>query len=40
LRGALTDGVDFYLVDLRHALYTPEQEQQFRRSGAILETRV
>jgi uncharacterized protein YjbI with pentapeptide repeats len=40
LRGANIDGVDFYLVDLRHALYTPDQEQHFRRSGAILETRV
>lgn len=36
LRGTRIDGVDFYLVDLRDALYTPEQAEQFRRSGAIL----
>jgi uncharacterized protein YjbI with pentapeptide repeats len=40
LRGALIDHVDFYLVDLRGALYTPEQEDHFRRCRAILETRV
>jgi uncharacterized protein YjbI with pentapeptide repeats len=40
LRGALIDGVDFYLVDLRGAKYDPDQEQQLRRSGAILEARV
>lgn len=37
LRGAKIDGVDFYLVDLRNARYTPEQERQFRQCGAILE---
>ena len=36
LRGALLEGVDFYLVDLRGALYDPEQEEHLRRSGAIL----
>jgi uncharacterized protein YjbI with pentapeptide repeats len=36
LRGALTDGVDFYLVDLRHAQFDPAQEEHFRRCGAIL----
>jgi uncharacterized protein YjbI with pentapeptide repeats/energy-coupling factor transporter ATP-binding protein EcfA2 len=40
LRDALLDGVDFYLVDLRGALYDPEQEVYLRRSGAILEARV
>ena len=40
LRGALLDGVDFYLVDLRGARYDPDQEEQLRRSGAILEARV
>jgi uncharacterized protein YjbI with pentapeptide repeats/energy-coupling factor transporter ATP-binding protein EcfA2 len=40
LRGALLDGVDFYLVDLRGAQYDPEQEEHLRRSGAILEARV
>lgn len=40
LRGAKLDDVDFYLVDLRGALYTPDQELIFRRSGAILESRV
>jgi uncharacterized protein YjbI with pentapeptide repeats len=40
LRGALLDNVDFYLVDLRGALYDPEHERHFRRCGAILETRV
>src|SRR5262249_5846511 len=39
LRGAKVDGVDFYLVDLRRALYDSDQEQHFRRCGAILETR-
>jgi uncharacterized protein YjbI with pentapeptide repeats len=39
LRGAKVDGVDFYLVDLRDALFSPEQEIHFRRCGAILETR-
>lgn len=40
LRGARIDDVDFYLVDLRDALYDPEQEAHFRRCGAILEARV
>jgi uncharacterized protein YjbI with pentapeptide repeats len=40
LRGARIDGVDFYLVDLRDALYDTSQEQQLRSTGAILESRV
>jgi uncharacterized protein YjbI with pentapeptide repeats len=40
LRGAILRDTDFYLVDLREAHYTPEQEVYFRRCGAILETRV
>ncbi|HEX4129935.1 MAG TPA: pentapeptide repeat-containing protein [Pirellulales bacterium] len=40
LRGANIEGIDFYLVDLRGARYTLEQERQFRRSCAILEARV
>ena len=40
LRGARYEGVDFYLVDLREAIFTPDQEHWFRRCGAILETRV
>ncbi len=40
LRGAKIDGTDFYLVDLRDALYEPWQEAIFRRCGAILESRV
>jgi uncharacterized protein YjbI with pentapeptide repeats len=40
LRGAWIDGVDFYLVDLRDALFDPEQEAHFRRCRAILEARV
>jgi uncharacterized protein YjbI with pentapeptide repeats len=39
LRGARVKGVDFYLVDLRGALYGPRQEQHFRRCRAILERR-
>ncbi len=39
LRGAKIDGVDFYLVDLRDALYDAHQEQHLRGCGAILETR-
>ncbi len=39
LRGAKIEGVDFYLVDLRNAHYDSDQEQHFRRCGAILETR-
>jgi uncharacterized protein YjbI with pentapeptide repeats len=40
LRGANISGVDFYLVDLRDALYDASQEQQLRSTGAILESRV
>jgi uncharacterized protein YjbI with pentapeptide repeats len=40
LRGADIDHVDFYLVDLRGAKYTAEQEIQLRATGAILESRV
>ena len=36
LRGANIDGVDFYLVDLRKARYTPSQGEYLTRSGAIL----
>jgi uncharacterized protein YjbI with pentapeptide repeats len=36
LRGANVEGVDFYLVDLRGAHFDEEQEQHFRRCGAIL----
>ncbi|MCA9068067.1 MAG: pentapeptide repeat-containing protein, partial [Planctomycetaceae bacterium] len=36
LRGALLDKVDFYLVDLRGAIYDPAQADHFRRCGAIL----
>ncbi|MBI3468085.1 MAG: pentapeptide repeat-containing protein [Planctomycetes bacterium] len=39
LRGAKITDVDFYLVDLRDALYDPEQERHFRRCGAILKAR-
>jgi uncharacterized protein YjbI with pentapeptide repeats len=39
LRGARIQGVDFYLVDLRHALFDPEHERHLRRCGAILEDR-
>ena len=38
LRGARIAGVDFYLVDLRDALYDPEQWDHFRRCQAILLT--
>lgn len=40
LRGAKIDGVDFYLVDLRDALYDADLEPILRRCGAILESRV
>jgi uncharacterized protein YjbI with pentapeptide repeats len=40
LRGALIDGVDFYLVDLRGAKYTPDQAEHLARCGAILRSRV
>jgi len=36
LRDAKVEKVDFYLVDLRGALYSPEQEEHFRRCKAIL----
>jgi len=39
LRGANVANVDFYLVDLRDALYTPEQEAHFRKCRAILDVR-
>src|SRR5262249_1061863 len=39
LRGAKIEGVDFYLVDLRDARYTPDQAEHFRRCRAILEDR-
>ncbi len=37
LRLANVDSCDFYLVDLRDAKYTPDQELHFRRCGAILD---
>jgi uncharacterized protein YjbI with pentapeptide repeats len=40
LRGAIIDGVDFYLVDLRDALYDDDQLEQLRSTGAILETHI
>lgn len=40
LRGSRLVGTDFYLVDLREAKYTADQEAYLRRSGAILEARV
>ena len=40
LRGAILGLTDFYLVDLREAIYTEDQEEWFRRCGAILEARV
>ena len=40
LRGALITAVDFYLVDLRDALYDEEQKLWFQKCGAILESRV
>ncbi|HUE73913.1 MAG TPA: pentapeptide repeat-containing protein [Pirellulaceae bacterium] len=36
LRGANIEGVDFYLVDLRGALYDADQAEQLRKCGAIL----
>jgi uncharacterized protein YjbI with pentapeptide repeats len=39
LRGAVLKDVDFYLVDLRGALFDPEQEPHLRRCRAILEAR-
>jgi uncharacterized protein YjbI with pentapeptide repeats len=40
LRGACLDDVDFYLVDLRGALYDARYEAHLRSCGAILEARV
>ena len=40
LRGAQIEGVDFYLVDLRDAKYTPDQAKHLRHCRAILEDRV
>jgi uncharacterized protein YjbI with pentapeptide repeats/energy-coupling factor transporter ATP-binding protein EcfA2 len=40
LRGAALDGVDFYLVDLRGAIFDADQAEHLRRCGAILEARV
>jgi uncharacterized protein YjbI with pentapeptide repeats len=40
LRGAILYGTDFYLVDLRDALISPDQEYWLRKCGAILESRV
>lgn len=37
LRGARILDTDFYLVDLRGAKYTSEQERHLRASGAILD---
>jgi uncharacterized protein YjbI with pentapeptide repeats len=37
LRGARIEDVDFYLVDLRGALFDPDQERHFRRCRAILD---
>lgn len=37
LRGARIENVDFYLVDLRGAKLSPEQEVQAQRTGAILD---
>jgi uncharacterized protein YjbI with pentapeptide repeats len=39
LRGAEIQDVDFYLVDLRDAQYTPDQAEHFRRCRAILDDR-
>lgn len=39
LRGANVLGTDFYLVDLREALYDDAQEAHFRRCRAILKTK-
>ena len=36
LRGAKVKDIDFYLVDLRRARYSPDQADHFRRCGAIL----
>src|SRR5262249_6934579 len=39
LLGAKVEGVDFYLVDLRDALYDDDQAAHFRACGAILHAR-
>ncbi|MCK6462183.1 MAG: pentapeptide repeat-containing protein, partial [Planctomycetes bacterium] len=39
LRGAKVERTDFYLVDLRDALYDEAQELHFRRCRAILRNR-
>jgi uncharacterized protein YjbI with pentapeptide repeats len=39
LRGANIENVDFYLVDLRDAKYTPDQAEHLQRCRAILEDR-
>jgi uncharacterized protein YjbI with pentapeptide repeats len=39
LRGAQIEDVDFYLVDLRDARYTPDQAEHLRRCRAILADR-
>jgi uncharacterized protein YjbI with pentapeptide repeats len=36
LRNATVEKSDFYLVDLRDAIYTPDQAAYFKRCGAIL----
>jgi uncharacterized protein YjbI with pentapeptide repeats len=36
LLGAKVEGTDFYLVDLRQAVYSPDQENHFIRTRAIL----
>jgi uncharacterized protein YjbI with pentapeptide repeats len=36
LRNAKVEKADFYLVDLREAIYTPDQAAYFKRCGAIL----
>jgi uncharacterized protein YjbI with pentapeptide repeats/energy-coupling factor transporter ATP-binding protein EcfA2 len=40
LRGAILDGVDFYLVDLRGARFDEKHADYLRRCGAILEAPV
>ncbi len=40
LRGAILEGVDFYLVDLRGAIYDEKDADHLRRCGAILEAHV
>jgi uncharacterized protein YjbI with pentapeptide repeats/energy-coupling factor transporter ATP-binding protein EcfA2 len=40
LRGARVDEVDFYLVDLRDARFTPEQGAHFRQCRAIMNAQV